>query len=55
MNFRHAPETNLKTLTTGELIGHWTLALTGFGLVNGKHFHSKQQNDYTNRSDSRRQ
>jgi hypothetical protein len=42
-----------KTLTTGEP-SRRMLAPTGFELVKGKHFHCKQQNDYTSRSDSRR-
>ena len=34
----HAPETIWKTLTTGELIGRWMMAPTGFEPVEGKHF-----------------
>lgn len=34
----HAPETIWKTLTTGELIGRWLMAPTGFEPVEGKHF-----------------
>jgi uncharacterized protein YndB with AHSA1/START domain len=36
--FPHAPETIWKTLTTGELIGRWLMAPTGFEPVKGKHF-----------------
>jgi uncharacterized protein YndB with AHSA1/START domain len=36
--FPHAPETIWKTLTTGELIGRWMMAPTGFEPVKGKHF-----------------
>lgn len=36
--FPHAPETIWKTLTTGELIGRWLMAPTGFEAVPGKHF-----------------
>ena len=36
--FPHAPETIWKTLTTGELIGRWMMAPTGFEPVEGKHF-----------------
>ncbi len=36
--FPHAPETIWKTLTTGELIGRWLMAPTGFEPVTGKHF-----------------
>ena len=36
--FAHAPETIWKTLTTGELIGRWLMAPTGFEPVTGKHF-----------------
>ena len=36
--FPHAPETIWKTLTTGELIGRWLMATTGFEPVEGKHF-----------------
>jgi uncharacterized protein YndB with AHSA1/START domain len=36
--FPHAPETIWKTLTTGELIGRWMMAPTGFEPVTGKHF-----------------
>jgi uncharacterized protein YndB with AHSA1/START domain len=36
--FAHAPETIWKTLTTGELIGRWLMAPTGFEPVKGKHF-----------------
>ena len=55
MSFRHALETIWKTLRTGELIDRWMLAPTGFELVKGKHFHSKQQNDDKSRSDSHRE
>jgi uncharacterized protein YndB with AHSA1/START domain len=34
----HAPETIWKTLTTGDLIGRWLMAPTGFEPVKGKHF-----------------
>jgi uncharacterized protein YndB with AHSA1/START domain len=34
----HAPETIWKTLTTGELIGRWMMAPTGFEPVEGKRF-----------------
>ena len=34
----HAPEAIWKTLTTGELIGRWLMAPTGFEPVEGKHF-----------------
>jgi uncharacterized protein YndB with AHSA1/START domain len=34
----HAPETIWKVLTTGELIGRWLMAPTGFEPVVGKHF-----------------
>ena len=34
----HPPETIWKTLTTGELIGRWLMATTGFEPVRGKHF-----------------
>ncbi len=34
----HAPETIWKTLTTGELIGRWLMAPTGFEAVAGKRF-----------------
>jgi len=36
--FPHAPETIWKTLTTGELIGRWLMAPTGFEPVQDKHF-----------------
>lgn len=36
--FPHAPETIWKTLTTGELIGRWLMAPTGFEPVQGKRF-----------------
>ena len=36
--FRHAPETIWKTLTTGELIGRWLMAPTGFEPMKGKRF-----------------
>jgi uncharacterized protein YndB with AHSA1/START domain len=36
--FPHAPETLWKTLTTGDLIGRWLMAPTGFEAVKGKHF-----------------
>jgi uncharacterized protein YndB with AHSA1/START domain len=36
--FPHAPETIWKVLTTGELIGRWLMAATGFEPVKGKHF-----------------
>ena len=36
--FPHAPETIWKTLTTGELIGRWLMAPTGFEPVKGKRF-----------------
>ena len=36
--FPHAPETIWKTLTTGELIGRWMMAPTGFEPAKGKHF-----------------
>jgi len=36
--FPHAPETIWKLLTTGELIGRWLMAPTGFEPVKGKHF-----------------
>ena len=36
--FPHAPETIWKTLTTGELIGRWMMAPTGFEPVDGKPF-----------------
>ena len=31
--FPHAPETIWKTLTTGELIGRWLMAPTGFEAI----------------------
>ena len=34
----HAPETIWKALTTGEIIGRWLMAPTGFEPVKGKHF-----------------
>lgn len=34
----HAPETIWKTLTTGDLIGRWLMAPTGFEPVKGKEF-----------------
>ena len=36
--FSHAPETLWKALTTGDLIGRWLMAPTGFEAVTGKHF-----------------
>jgi uncharacterized protein YndB with AHSA1/START domain len=36
--FPHAPETIWKTLTTGELIGRWMMAPTGFAPVQGNRF-----------------
>jgi uncharacterized protein YndB with AHSA1/START domain len=36
--FPHAPETIWKTLTTGELIGRWLMAPTGFEPVKGERF-----------------
>jgi uncharacterized protein YndB with AHSA1/START domain len=36
--FPQAPETIWKTLTTGELIGRWLMAPTGFEPVKGKSF-----------------
>ncbi|MDF2811853.1 MAG: ATPase [Microvirga sp.] len=36
--FPHAPETIWKTLTTGELIGRWMMAPTGFEPVAGNRF-----------------
>jgi len=36
--FPHAPETIWKTLTTGELIGRWFMAPTGFEPAKGKQF-----------------
>jgi uncharacterized protein YndB with AHSA1/START domain len=36
--FPHAPETIWKTLTTGELMGRWLMAPTGFEPVEGKRF-----------------
>ena len=36
--FPHAPETIWKTLTSGELIGRWLMAPTGFEPVKDKHF-----------------
>jgi uncharacterized protein YndB with AHSA1/START domain len=36
--FPHAPQTIWKTLTTGELIGRWLMAPTGFEPVAGKRF-----------------
>ena len=36
--FPHAPETIWKTLTTGELIGRWLMAPTGFEPTKGKQF-----------------
>lgn len=36
--FPHAPETIWKLLTTGELIGRWLMAPTGFEPVAGKRF-----------------
>jgi len=55
MSFRHALETIWKTRRTGELLDRGMLAPTGFELVKGKHFHSKQQNDDKSRSDSHRE
>jgi uncharacterized protein YndB with AHSA1/START domain len=34
----HAPDVIWKTLTSGELIGRWLMAPTGFEPVKGKHF-----------------
>jgi uncharacterized protein YndB with AHSA1/START domain len=36
--FPHAPETIWKTLTSGDLIGRWMMAPTGFEPVQGKRF-----------------
>ena len=36
--FPHAPEQIWKTLTTGELIGRWLMAPTGFEPVKGRRF-----------------
>jgi uncharacterized protein YndB with AHSA1/START domain len=36
--FPHAPETIWKTLTSGELIGRWLMAPSGFEPVEGKRF-----------------
>jgi uncharacterized protein YndB with AHSA1/START domain len=36
--FPHAPETLWKTLTTGDLIGRWMMAPTGFAPVKGTRF-----------------
>jgi uncharacterized protein YndB with AHSA1/START domain len=36
--FPHAPETIWRTLTTGELIGRWLMAPTGFEPIEGKRF-----------------
>jgi uncharacterized protein YndB with AHSA1/START domain len=36
--FPHAPATIWRTLTTGELIGRWLMAPTGFEPVRGKRF-----------------
>jgi uncharacterized protein YndB with AHSA1/START domain len=36
--FPHAPATIWKTLTTGELIGRWMMAATGFAPVAGNRF-----------------
>jgi uncharacterized protein YndB with AHSA1/START domain len=36
--FPHAAETLWKTLTTGDLIGRWLMAPTGFEAVKGQHF-----------------
>ena len=36
--FPHAPQTLWRTLTTGELIGRWLMAPTGFEPVAGKRF-----------------
>ena len=36
--FPHAPETIWKALTTGELMGRWLMAPTGFEPVKGKRF-----------------
>jgi uncharacterized protein YndB with AHSA1/START domain len=36
--FPHGPETLWRTLTTGELIGRWLMAPTGFEPVKGKRF-----------------
>jgi len=36
--FPHAPQTIWRTLTTGELIGRWMMAPTGFEAVKGQRF-----------------
>ena len=36
--FPHAPETIWKTLTSGQLMGRWMMAPTGFDPVKGTHF-----------------
>ncbi|HEY4065635.1 MAG TPA: SRPBCC domain-containing protein [Burkholderiaceae bacterium] len=36
--FPHAPQTIWRTLTTGELIGRWLMAPTGFAPVKGQRF-----------------
>jgi uncharacterized protein YndB with AHSA1/START domain len=36
--FPHAPETIWRTLTTGELIGRWLMAPTGFAPIKGTRF-----------------
>jgi uncharacterized protein YndB with AHSA1/START domain len=36
--FPHAPQTIWRTLTTGELMGRWLMAPTGFEPVKGKRF-----------------
>jgi uncharacterized protein YndB with AHSA1/START domain len=36
--FPHAPEMIWRTLTTGELIGRWLMAPTGFAPIKGTHF-----------------
>jgi uncharacterized protein YndB with AHSA1/START domain len=46
--FPHAPETLWKALTTGDLIGRWMMAPTGFEAVQGKHFtfHTKAAGEW---------
>jgi uncharacterized protein YndB with AHSA1/START domain len=39
--FPHAPEKIWKVLTSGELMGRWIMAPTGFEPVEGKHFTMK--------------
>ena len=39
--FLHAPEKIWKVLTSGELMGRWIMAPTGFEPVEGKHFTMK--------------